>query len=331
MIGRSIAGGILLLACLAAGEWQEPARKLNEQMTPEQAQARAAELIERARAAIGGEEAIRRIATLTTTGRSSRPVKYVSVQGPRKVVEKEKTLNGKLSLEFAFPEQFRLNVKGENLRGFGFSYSEIVNGPDAWRDPPLPAISSNRDSRVIDVEDFRRTELMSAQGARQRVTFFITSWLLRTIPSFPIDWTYIGRVTDGAGAMETLVGQGRGGFSFFLLIDPQSHRPAGVAITFVESIQRSVLVESSGYFDRRFMQETFARARQERQARARPPARHQMILRFSDYRQIDGVWLPHRITTKVDEDLFEEIAFDEIRLNREIDAKKFKGPPKAKK
>lgn len=330
MIGRSIAGGLLLLACVAAGGSQDPARKPNERMTPELARARAALLIDQAREAIGGEAAIRRVTSLTTVGRTRRPVKYISVQGPRKVVEKEKTLSGRLSLEFAFPELFRLNVKGENLRGFGYSYSEIVNGADAWRDPPLPAISSHRDSRVVDVEDFRRTELMSAQGARQRVTFFLASWLLRAIPTFPIDWTYVGTIDDGSGPVEALVGQGRGGFSFFLLLDPQSLRPAGVAITFVESIQRSVLVETSGYFDRRFMQETFARARQERQARARPPARHQMVLRFSDHRQIDGLWLPHRITTKVDEELFEEILFDEIRLNREIDVKKFKGPPKAK-
>ncbi|MFN0087707.1 MAG: hypothetical protein ACKVX9_20115 [Blastocatellia bacterium] len=330
MIGRSMAGGLLLAACCAAGQSQNPGLKVNGQMTPETARARAAELIEQAREAIGGEAAIRRVTTLTTVGKSRRPVKYISVQGPRKVVEKEKTLSGRLTLEFAFPEQFRLSIKGENLRGYGFSYAEIVNGADAWREPPLPAISSHRDSRVIDVEDFRRTELMVAQGARQRVTFFLTSWLLETIPTFPIDWTYIGAMDDPSGRLEVLVGQGKGGFSFFLLLDSQSRRPAGVAITFVESIQRSVLVESAGYFDRRFMQETFARARQERQARARPPERHQMVLRFSDYRRIEGVLLPHCITTKVDENLFEEIVFEEIRLNQGVDGKRFKERSKAK-
>ncbi len=330
MSGWRIAAGLLLTACFVRGGAQDAAQKPNSQLTPEQARTRAAQLIARARTAIGGEAAIRRVATLSASGKSTRPVKYVSVQGPRKVVEKEKTLEGRLGLEFVLPERYRVNVKGENLRGFGFSYSEIVNGAEAWRDPPLPAISSNRDARVIDVEDFRRTELMSAQGARQRVSFFLTSWLLQSIPTFPIEWTYIGSIEDGADRLETLLGEGRGGFTFFLLLEPQSGRPAGVAITFVEAIQRSVLVESSGYFDRRFMQETFARARQERQARARPAARHQMVLRFSDHRQIDGLWLPHRITTKVDNEPFEEVVFEEIRLNREIDAKRFKGPPKPK-
>src|SRR5262245_40252226 len=63
--------------------------------------ARAEELIKLARAAIGGEEVLGGIRTITATGKYNRFVKYLSVQSPKKVEEKQKTLPGKMEFDFA--------------------------------------------------------------------------------------------------------------------------------------------------------------------------------------------------------------------------------------
>src|SRR5215510_12031581 len=134
--------------------------------------ARAKELIKLARAAIGGEEALGRIQTLTASGKYNRFVKYVSVQSPHKVEEKQKALSGKMEFEFALPDKFRRRVKGERLRGFGYSYAQVVNGDLAWRDPPSRPISSYRDRRVIDVGDVEKTLFRQATSAKQELTYF---------------------------------------------------------------------------------------------------------------------------------------------------------------
>src|SRR5262245_12518642 len=129
--------------------------------------ARAKELIRLARAAIGGEEALSKIQTLTASAKYNRFVKYVSVLSPSKVEEKRKALSGKMEFEFALPDKFRRRITGETLRGFGYSFAQVVNGDQAWRDPPMRPMSSYGDRRVIDVSDVARTEFKQATGAKQ--------------------------------------------------------------------------------------------------------------------------------------------------------------------
>src|SRR5262249_22232947 len=128
---------------------------------------RAKELIRLARAAIGGEQSLGRIQTLTASGKNNRIAKYVSVQSPRKVEEKQKSLPEKRKFEFALRDKFGRRVTGQILRGLGYSSAQVVNSDEAWRAPPLRPISSNRDRRVIDVGDVARTEFIQATGAKQ--------------------------------------------------------------------------------------------------------------------------------------------------------------------
>ena len=105
---------------------------------------RAEELVKLARVALGGEEALGSVQTLAVSAKLRRPIKYVSVQSPKKVVEKEKVLSGKVELDFLMPDRFRKRTSGERLIGFPFAYIEVVNGDRAWRNPPLRTISSHQ-------------------------------------------------------------------------------------------------------------------------------------------------------------------------------------------
>src|SRR5215831_4188375 len=140
MIGPKII--VLFALLLACSEGAEP-QSHSQNPAPQDNAARAKELIKLARAAIGGEEALNSIQTLTASGKYNRFVKYVSVQSPRKVVEKQKSLSGKMEFAFALPDKFRRRVTGETLRGLRYSFAQVVNSELAWRDPPLRPISSN--------------------------------------------------------------------------------------------------------------------------------------------------------------------------------------------
>jgi hypothetical protein len=134
-------------------------------------------------------------------------------------------------------------------------------------------------------------------------------------------------IQTGAHAEHAIVAQGQSGFRIFLLLDAKNHLPSAIAISFVEDIQQTVLVESPGFFDRRVMQETFARARAERRARANQPKPYEMIMRFSDHRLVDGMNLPHRVTTTLNGRVIEEMAINEFEINRPVNPKRFAGPP----
>jgi hypothetical protein len=291
---------------------------------------RAKELIRLARAAIGGEHALGRIQTLTASGKYNRFVKYVSVQSPRKVEEKRRTLPGKMEFEFALPDKFRRRVTGETLRGYGYSFAQVVNNDQAWRDPPLRPISSNRDRRVIDVGDVARTEFIQATGAKQELSYFSVGWLMLPLPGYPVEMSYSGVYWDGLEEAHAIVAQGESGFRFIILLDLKTYAPMAVAISFFEDIQQTVMVESAGLFDRKFMQETYARARAERKARAKPAQRYEMLIRFSDRRPVEGVRLPFRATTSLNGETVEEMTVNEFEINRPINPKRFAGPPETK-
>jgi hypothetical protein len=298
--------------------------------TPMNEAARAKELIKMARAAIGGEEALSRIQTLTASGKSNRYVRYVSVQSPQKVEEKQRALSGKMEFEFALPDKFRRRVTGENMRGFGYSYAQVVRGAEAWLDPPMRPQSSYRDRRVIDVSDVSRTEFIQATRAKQELSYFSIGWLMLAMPGYPLETSYLGLYQLGAESAHAIRAEAVSGFQFTVLLDVKTYAPAALAISFVEEIPPTVIVEAAGFFDRRFRQETFARARAERRARTKPPQPYEMLIRFSDRRPAGGLLLPFRVTTTLNGDVIEELTINEFEINRPISPKKFMGPPEPK-
>src|SRR5499426_2634249 len=290
--------------------------------------ARAEELIKMARAAIGGEEVLGGIRTITAKGKYNRFVKYVSVQSPKKVEEKQKALPGKMEFEFALPDKFRRRVTVARLRGFGYSFAQVVNGAEAWRDPPTRPISSHGDGRVVDVGDVERTAFIHATSAKQELSYFSIGWLTLQLPGYPLKMSYLGLHRIGAENAHAISVSGDSGFRFALLLDVKTYAPMALAISFVEEIQPLVVVEAAGFFNRRFMQETVARARAERNARTKPSQPCEMLIRFSDRRPVNGALLPFRVTTSLNGEVVEEMRMSQFEINRPINSKKFAGPPK---
>src|SRR5262245_55268390 len=289
--------------------------------------ARAEELIKLARAAIGGEEVLGGIRTITATGKYNRFVKYLSVQSPKKVEEKQKALPGKMEFAFALPDKVRRRGTASSRRGFDYSFAQVVNGAEAWRDPPTRPISSYSDGRVIDVGDVERTAFIHATSAKQGLSYYSIGWLMLPLPGYPLKMSYLGLYRIGAENAHAILASGDSGFRFTLLLDTKTYAPTALAISFVEEIQPVVLIETAGFLSRRFMQETFARARAERKARTKSPQPCEMLIRFSDRRPVNGALLPFRITISLNGDVIEEVTMSEFEINRPIKMKKFAGPP----
>jgi hypothetical protein len=300
--------------------------------------ASAEELIKLARVAIGGEGVLRGIETITATGKYKRFVKYISVQSPKKVEEKRRALPGKMEFEFALPDKFRRRVAGARLRGFDFSFAQVVSGAEAWRDPPARPVSSSGDRRVVDVGDVERTAFIQSTGAKQELSYYSIGWLMRPLPGYPLEMSYLGLYQLGAEKTHAIVAEGTSGFRFTLLLDTKTYAPVALTISFVEEIQPIILVEAPYSFNQKFRQDVRARARAEFKARAKPPQPCELLIRFSDRRPIHvpgvpgarGAMLPFRVTTSLNGDVIEEMTINEFEINRRINPKKFEGPPEPK-
>jgi hypothetical protein len=288
---------------------------------------RAEELIKLARVALGGEEALASIQTLSVSAKLRRPIKYVSVQSPKKVVEKAKVLSGKVELDFLLPDRFRKRTSGERLIGFPFSYTEIVNGGRAWRNPPLRTISSHKDSRVIDVDDFERTIELQRRGARHQLSLFSLGLLLKALPTYPLQYSYMGRIKSMDGEANAIAVTDPENRQMYMLLDPKSNLPLAFAWTFIAGRQETVIIEAVGFYNPRYFRELSQRVLRERQERTTPPQRYEMRMKFSDYRLVSRVLLPHRITTTLNQEIIEELIFNEFEINRPISLKKFEGEP----
>lgn len=333
-MGRGLTkrlGGPLRLALLAvfcAGAMgslsarQEPAPRAADRR-------RAEELMEQARRAAGIAPAFANLRTFSAGGKSRRFIKYASVQSPTKVVEKEKVLSGKLEMDFALPDKFRLRIKGASLTGFGFSYEEIVNGEQAWRNPPMSVRSFNRDQRIIDVGDVERTLLMQARTARQQIAFHSLGWLAVSPSSFPLDLTYQGVYRTEGREYETILAESQEGLRVILLLDRQTRLLTGIVVTFVDTYREAVVVEVAS-LDRRVIGNTYARAREERRRRTQPRQNQEVIWRFSDHRPVAGILVPHRATILFNRALIEEISIDKVKINEPINPKRFAGKEEVK-
>lgn len=290
---------------------------------------RATALIDAARRAAGITTTPSRPRTFSASGRSRRFIRYVAVKSPTRIEERQRELSGRFEYQFVLPDRFRIWMKGETLGGFGFKVEEIVNGQNAWRNPPLTVRSFNRDSRVIDVGDVERTLMMQAQTARQQVAFQSLGNLVVTPTAYPLEWRETGLFEHEGQSFDAAIAETRDGLRLSLLFDPQTRLLTGLATAYVDSFQEAVVAEVASV-DRRFIASTYARAREERRRRRHPRQRQQVIWRFTDHRPVAGILIPHRSTVYFNGQLIEENTLTNVRIDDAIDPRRFAGEEKVK-
>lgn len=284
-----------------------------------QPEVRTQELLQLARAAIGNATTLQ---SLVVKGTIKRRIKYVEVSSPTEVQEKEKTLTSKLRVEFQFPDKFRIREKGSQINGLGYELVATVNNREAWLYPPPIVPSTPENRRVVSVEEAEQNLVRQAQMARANISRLTLGWLLTPISPTPLEFDYMGRVTSEGGTNDVLIVRDVDGYKMLLLLDPQTHLLTMLNETVVMP-QRVTVIPTGFGFDRRFNRAITAKAREERQARSKPPQAVSIQMRLSERRNIEGLNFPHRITTYYNGQEVEEIEFHDFQLNHAINPKKF--------
>lgn len=258
---------------------------------------KAAELLAQARAAIGGEQQIARVQGLSCSGTAQRTI------GDRQV-------SGDLTIDLQLPDKMlrtesispmgdtALVVTEQGVNGdIMLRHTRLLNMPAGAmvRTPPPPAPGSEAEAQAV-------------RNSRAELARLTMALLVASPASLPVEFTYAGEAEAPDGKADVLDARGAGGFAAKLFLDKSTHRPLmlayrGVAPRIVVQTQR---VEGTP--------PPSAGAGHEPAGAATPDA-VDITMFFDDYRSVDGVSLPHRITRAVGAETNEEWTFKAIKVN----------------
>lgn len=252
------------------------------------------QLLAQARAALGGEKNLNKIKGLTATGIYQRTLQ-------------DRQLSGEITIDLELPDKIlrtesmnpmgdltvitEQGINGETL----LRHQHAVNPPPGAmiRMPPAPtgdaATQAMRNARA----DFARTALA----------------LLFTSPaSMPLEYSYGGEAESDDGKADVVDAKGEGSFAVKIFLDKATHRPLmlayrGVAPRVVIQTQRGPAPPDG--------------ARPAEHGDAPPPAADLVDIQLflDDYKNVNGVMVPHHLSRSIDGKPAEEMTFKSITLN----------------
>ncbi len=308
--------------------------------------AKAQEVLKLARKAIGSEDKLKALQSL-------------SANGTRRVSMGQMNMEGELEVDLLMPDKIRLSSGMTTPAGDIISI-QAINGDKVWTDMIRPIGGGGPGGGG---GGFRGGGVMGGgmDQAKADILRLSLGLLLTTPSAFPLEYTYAGEAQAPDGKAEVVDVKGAGTFAARLFFDQSSHhllmlsykgkdfrqmmrnggrqggpgaggqgggqgRPPGM-------LSREEL-EKLPAEERAKKEAEMKAARDKRDAEMRetmaklPDVDYQW--NFSDYKSVSGINLPHHITKGVGGDTNEEWDISKYKLNQPIKADKFEKKEKDK-
>jgi hypothetical protein len=277
--------------------------------------ARALELIKQSRTAIGGEEKISSIQSLTLKGNFRR-------------VMQEREMSGEREFDFLLPDKF---MKSDTIIIHGSSASistyRVLNGSQSWSGGG----PGGRGGMFImgpgganpTKEELEKIELEQALRFRAEYARYLLALLLSSPSGYDIEFTYAGEAVADDGRADVIDATGPENFAARLFLDKETHLP--LMLTYRAPKPRMITSMMRSGDDKKKQEEQLkeARAKAAQELATAKPELVEMQLRFADYRKVGGLMLPHRITQGSDGEVNEEWDIKTYELNPQFKADKF--------
>ena len=269
-----------------------------------QADAKAEEVLKAARSAVGGD-ALANVRSLSITGGNRR------MMGDREIA-------GEASVDLLLPDKMRRTDSFGISGGPTMERVSVLNGGEVWDDSTNrggggfmrfggPGGPGGAGGRPLTDEDRQRFREMQTRRMKGEMARYSLGWLLQT--SAPVTYAGIAEAEDGKA--DVLDVKPEGGTALKLFIDQQSHLP--LMITYEGPLPRMIMRQGG----QRPSPEEIEKMRQA------PPQTATFEVRFSEYKKIDGVLLPHLITTSADGKVTEEWTIDKYKVNPALKPESF--------
>lgn len=304
----------------------------------------AASILRETRRALGGEDRLTAVRTLTATGRTMTTT-------PRGQVE-EADFSVSLELPDKFMKRDVLMAMGPTsvYRNLGFNGGQLIDAVDA---PPMLSGGGPGGAMIV-----RRLETNGPGGppptpeaqaqqrerrlgeARKEFARLTLGIFASSFAGYPLTFAYAGKADSPDGTADVLDVSAAGGFKARLFVDTTTRLPLMFSWMDLEPLMINVEDRGDGERVRVVRQGdapsadapnaesngTGTVADQLRQAEAaRRTVEYQTF--YADYQAVDGVMVPRRISRSVDGRPFGEVVLDRVRINARIDAGTFTPSP----
>lgn len=277
---------------------------------------RAQEILKQARAAVGGEETLQTIQGLTINGQ------YRRILG-------EREMSGDRDLSILLPDKYLLEDSfSEGGMSTAIVTAKGLNGEKAWTGTSggggghmIIRMSGPGGQQQATPEQM---EAMFRRQHRLELTRYLLAILLMPTSSLPLEYAYAGESDVDEAHAEAIDVKGPDNFAARLFFDKQTHMPLllsyrGRKPRIMTSFARNMGAKS---------EEAIKTAREDAEKklaaeRAAKPEEVDFFIRLTDYRKVNGLLLPHKLTFLTEAEVSEEFTVSIYQLNPHFKSDKF--------
>ena len=293
----SVIGHLLAIVCVCG------TIALGQQPT---AAEKAAKVLADARAALGGEQKLSEVKTLSTTGRTRR------VQGENLVpIEFEMAVE----LPDKYMRKDEIPAQESDPTTNGFNGDALVQAPPMTPPEPRPGMPAPPPAQFEAMQK-QRVLTTKQDFARLMLGMFAASY-----SGYPLQFKYIGQAEAPQGKAHVLEATGAGNFTVRFFVHAETHLP--VMVSWQPPARPAARGGPMPPGAPPGGTAAPAGAAPGAPSASPPSAPPENRLYFADYRDVDGVKLPFRLRRAVGTETTEETTFDRFRINAKIDPRKF--------
>jgi hypothetical protein len=258
-------------------------------------------------------------------GSKLEAVKSISATGEYRRLIGDREINGEATIEIIVPDKIKRTEEMGIPGGPTMSRTVVLDGTEYWEDttnrggnfmrfggPGGPGGPGSQGPSEADRERFRQMARRRLQGELQR---YLLVWLART----DAQMTYGGEAEAEDGKADVIDVKSDGGTPIRIFFDQETHLP--LMLTYEGPQPRMMLRRAGG--------EPGGNAgpppdpEEMRRRMAEPPKMVTFEVRFSDFKDVNGVILPHQMAQSVEGKPTEEWTVSQFKVNPNLKPESF--------
>ncbi|MBK9315389.1 MAG: hypothetical protein IPM55_14275 [Acidobacteria bacterium] len=266
--------------------------------------AKAIEILTRARAAIGGSK-LESLSSLSVAA------------GYRRMMS-GREMSGEVQIDLLLPDKIMRTETMSPIPSVEITRLEALTGDTSWTDQQTSGTGGAMVMIKRPGDNAPHGEQIRLNALRADFARMTIGWLLKTPANIPVEYSYAGVAESPDGNADVINVTSPHGLNTKLFIDQKSGRL--LMMTYQGRKPRLIANTFSG--PQRSREEIEKSIRDaEAEAAKQPEVEYQIHL--DDYREVNGISFPHRLSRSIEGEINEEWEVKEFKVNAKIKPEKF--------